>query len=189
MYVSVLYYISFYLICRFECRIPYVNLYLLGVTILWIISCFLLDLGEWWWKSCLAFNAGTYYAYKESAIVSYVPPKKIVFILALLLILCLLPHIFHRRTFYGAFIKLFQIIFPFYILSLPGKWHPKSRILTFLGYISYEIYLIHGVIIKLILTYYPYLDFYFVMPVVYIVSIILAYSVNKIIGNVFSTAK
>ena len=59
VYVLFFYYIAFVLSCRILNESHKIVYMLLGATIVLIVFTTLIGLGDWWWKSSFAFNAGT----------------------------------------------------------------------------------------------------------------------------------
>ncbi|MBF0848303.1 acyltransferase family protein, partial [Streptococcus danieliae] len=188
-------YLTFYLSFRFIKSIhiaPFLNLFLVCLVISIMMY---LEIGYWEYNSLLAFPLGIFWGiYKDD--LDNIINDKYKFLLILFTILIYLGHnyIDILMTFeikdniynYGFIANIKNIIFVIFFILLTLKLNFKNKIFNFIGNISLELYLIHGMFIYFlpdILGKDNKDDFIYACLVI-ILSIISAYILNKIINNI-----
>lgn len=133
----------------------------ISVAVMWLLS-FLymfaiskIGWGNWWWKSTLAFNIGMTYVLFEAKIKEKIARRPIVFWGCMIVALALL-FIFTYADLSSPFIEGFPSysmsywLLPLFVLfAIYFTGMPKGRIFNFLGKISYELYIVHGVFVWL----------------------------------------
>lgn len=139
-------YLSFYICFKLNFQTPIKNVLLLVFNISLIIILHHAKFGQYWWINILCFNTGLYFAYYENTFKRYFIKKSIFF--TIISILCLWLWYIHPTTrlqiIVNAFIPLIlvEIIYMFDTC--------KIKILKTLGKYSYELYIIHGVVLYII---------------------------------------
>ena len=157
--------------------------YVLLLTIIGMIIMSNMHYERHWWISSLAFPTGMFYAYKESSCNNMLRQRKwriffmpIVCMLILIIVLLKIEALF----------TIVYILIPLLVINLISYVGRKqNKIMMFLGLISYEIYLFHGVSIHLLRGKHIYIesDYLFVL-LVYVCTILFSYCLHKVIcGN------
>ena len=121
------------------------KLAILFIAILGVVVSFrLLGFEPYWYLSIFAFNVGTTYGAYHNRLNAWISHQRFFTIGTLMVILAILI-LYGIRSFLLAIIPL-GVVIPILIFG-SGK---RIKLLTFLGSISYEIYLSHGIIIPTI---------------------------------------
>lgn len=146
------------------------------------IACILLlGWGYWWYTSVLSFNIGIEYACMSQGVQSFVRKKLISFFVGS--ILFLLVFIFIYLRFVSDGMKIASLIALNVTLPIVMVWGIQVlgivnlTSLKFLGGISYELYLVHGIFIYLSKNYYSYGGTLII--VCYTLSIVTAFMLNR----------
>ena len=148
--------------------------------------------GDWEYVSIMAFFLGVFWMKDRSLIDKFIEKNYFVF----LVLFSILMYVFRRYevimknigitnkyVYYGIVGNLCTMIFVVYFLLLTNKLNFSNKYLDFLGNISFEIYMIHGLVMH-------YLGKFFVSSavndviytiVVLLVSIVFAYCIKKLI--------
>lgn len=186
-YVIFLLYVGFYLIYSLSCRVS-IKLMLLTAYVL-AVSVFLrmgLGFGSHWYVSNLTLVVGAVIGtLEEKSISEYVLSKKN--ICGLLTIVCTAASIiwFVYAPKYGLpqLLVVFVTFLPIVVILLTHLFFYPSGVLSFLGKISYEVYLVHGIVIwalsKLQMSAFLYVSTVLAM------AIIFGYLGNKLNQAIF----
>lgn len=155
-------------------------IYVLVLTVIGMIIMGSIHYGRHWWVSSLAFPTGMFYAFKESSWNSILRQKKwrILFmpIACIVILIVVLSKVEALFTIVYILIPLLVV----YLISYVGG--SRNKIMMFLGSISYEIYLFHGVSMHLLRGKHIYVesDYLFVL-LVCVCTILFSYCLHKVI--------
>lgn len=147
IYTIIFFYLAFYASCRSMRSILYLNIAMFGFSVIYsVVVLFVFHWGGWWVNAILALNLGVFTASYEKQILGYMSVRKYL-PLATAIVL----------TAISAF-AIFKHLTPVYNLTLCALlWMAlvttpefNSRVLSFLGRTSYEIYLVQGAVIALL---------------------------------------
>lgn len=172
VYALILLYIFFYIASRSTDRLLISSGIQVATTFAMIVIFRLLDFGVYWYISLLAFNAGNIYAVYHKRANSVLVKKPLLSLMTVLGILMVMD-LFQIRTGLLAVIP-FGIVVS--ILVLGGG--AKFKFLNFLGTISYEIYLTHGIAITLLAN--QGLDWWIYLILACAITIVSAYLLHEI---------
>ena len=137
--------------------------------------------GYWWYTSVLSFNIGIEYACMSQGVQSFVRKKLISFFVGSILFLLVFIFIYLRFVSDGmkiASLIALNVTLPIvmvWVIQVLGIVNLTS--LKFLGGISYELYLVHGIFIYLSKNYYSYGGTLII--VCYTLSIVTAFMLNR----------
>lgn len=188
-------YITFYLSFRFVKSIKVAACLNLLLVVLIISIMMYLEIGYWEYNSLLAFPFGIFWGiYKEK--IDKLMQDKYKILLIIFTILLYVGHnyidflmAFEIKDYvynYGFLANIKNIIFVIFFILLALKLDFRNKFFNFLGNISLELYLIHGMFIY----YLPDIlggdkkDDFVYASLVIILSIISAYILNKIITRI-----
>ena len=150
------------------------------------------DHGDWEYVSIMAFLLGIFWMKYRVSIDKFIEKKYFIFLISFSILMYVFRHyedimkdigITNRYVYYGIVGNLCTMVFVVYFLLLTNKLNFSNKYLDFLGDISFEIYMIHGLVMH-------YLGKFFVSSgvndvlytiVVLFVSIIFAYYIKKLI--------
>ena len=148
--------------------------------------------GDWEYVSIMAFFLGVFWMKDRSLIDKFIEKNYFVLLVSFSILMYVFRHyevimknigITNRYVYYGIVGNLCTMIFVVYFLLLTNKLNFSNKYLDFLGNISFEIYMIHGLVMH-------YLGKFFVSSavndviytiVVLLVSIVFAYCIKKLI--------
>ena len=148
--------------------------------------------GDWEYVSIMAFFLGVFWMKDRSLIDKFIKKNYFVFLVSFSILMYVFRHyeaimknigIINKYVYYGIVGNLCTMIFVVYFLLLTNKLNFSNKYLDFLGNISFEIYMIHGLVMH-------YLGKFFVSSavndviytiVVLLVSIVFAYCIKKLI--------
>lgn len=151
-----------------------------------VFVCKKYSFGGWWIYSTLLFVIGITIAIKEKQIIEFINNKKYIVLISLILIVGII--VFEEkkvisRDFINEVTKniLFSIIFIYSncIISI------KNKVLSFLGKISLETYLLHGIVMDVLKEYISNSLLFCICSIV--LTIILSTIFNKIIKIINKT--
>lgn len=173
-------YLTFYFAGRFSRNINRLNILLFICTILYcIIVLFVLHWGGWWVNAVFAFNIGVFVCSYEVKLLKYLESKTLLVFIVMLLFCLTLATIFLRVSpIYNLTICCLLWIT---CVNMQSK---EIALLRFIGNISYEIYLVQGAIIALLVRYLhieqmlPIIGTFLTITLTFIVAYILQ-SVSK----------
>ena len=150
------------------------------------------DHGDWEYVSIMAFLLGIFWMKNRSFIEKCIEKNYFIFLVSFSILMYIFRHyevimkkidITNKYVYYGIVGNLCTMVFVVYFLLLTNKLNFSNKYLDFLGDISFEIYMIHGLVMH-------YLGKFFVSSgvndvlytiVVLFVSIIFAYYIKKLI--------
>ena len=150
------------------------------------------DHGDWEYVSIMAFLLGVFWMKNRVFIDKFIEKNYFIFLVTFSILMYIFHHyedimksigITNKYVYYGIVGNLCTMIFVVYFLLLTNKLNFSNKYLDFLGDISFEIYMIHGLVMH-------YLGKFFVSSgvndvlytiVVLFVSIIFAYYIKKLI--------
>ena len=196
-------YVVFYLSARFLKKKKMINIAVFGGTILYcIVINNILGFNNWWVNSCFAFFIGIYWAsYKEKYAITLKDKNKIIrYAIMLSIILFAIIGIQFFTSGYAIMdiindtdladdimrepipvinMNIICIALLFVLFTILEKMRLNDKVFTFLGNISFEIYLYHGLVMYLLRNpcFYCRIDYLYVILVIGL-SIILAKLMN-----------
>ena len=147
--------IAFYLffwVFMIICKKRYSMIIICGLVwyALWILFCVFMNYGSWWYNTSHLLAAGIAWATYEDKITGFI--KQRYRIIAPAALVCLVALLVFQGFISLPFIstilpEIISLIFVFCVILLSMKIRIGNRILGFLGEISLEVYLIHGLIL------------------------------------------
>ena len=196
-------YVVFYLSAKFLKKKKMINIAVFGGTILYcIVVNNILGFNNWWVNSCFAFFIGIYWAsYKEKYAITLKDKNKIIrYAIMLSIILFAIIGIQFFTSGYAIMdiindtdladdimrepipvinMNIICIALLFVLFTILEKTRLNDTVFTFLGNISFEIYLYHGLVMYLLRNprFYCRIDYLYVILVIGL-SIILAKLMN-----------
>ena len=196
-------YVVFYLSAKFLKKKKMINIAVFGGTILYcIVINNILGFNNWWVNSCFAFFIGIYWAsYKEKYAITLKDKNKIIrYAIMLSIILFAIIGIQFFTSGYAIMdiindtdlsddimrepipvinMNIICIALLFVLFTILEKMRLNDKVFTFLGNISFEIYLYHGLVMYLLRNpcFYCRIDYLYVILVIGL-SIILAKLMN-----------
>lgn len=190
-YVIFLLYLGFYIIFAFRLSIRF-KLCLLALYVL-AISSFLrmvLGFGSHWYISNLAFNVGAITGtLQENEVVERINRRTWAIGISVLIASIISVLWFEYAPEYGLpqLIVVFATILPVPVFLLTYLSFKPVKLLAFWGKISYEVYLVHGIVIWALLKF--ELSIYIYVVLVYTFTIILGFLGNRFNQVVFKAIK
>ena len=203
MLAIIILYIVFYLSAKFLKKKKMINIAVFGGTILYcIVVNNILGFNNWWVNSCFAFFIGIYWAsYKEKYTITLKDKNKIIrYAIMLSIILFAIIGIQFFTSGYAIMdiindtdladdimrepipvinMNIICIALLFVLFTILEKMRLNDKVFTFLGNISFEIYLYHGLVMYLLRNprFYCRVDYLYAILVIGL-SIILAKLMN-----------
>ena len=145
VYVLLIFYVAFYVVYRFLRKTPQAirlaALLLVTGALYWYLR--EKEYEDFWYRSLFAFNVGNLYASYKTLVKAYITRHKAGVLLILLGVLGALAAL-KTKTLAYTFMPLAGVAF---VLVFGGG--KNSKVLNFLGRISYETYLMHGIFVPL----------------------------------------
>ena len=150
------------------------------------------DHGDWEYVSIMAFLLGVFWMKNRVSIDKLLEKNYFIFLVSF----SILMYVFHyyedimknigitnKYVYYGIVGNLCTMVFVVYFLLLSNKLNFSNKYLDFLGDISFEIYMIHGLVMHYLGKFFVSSDVNDVLYtiVVLFVSIITAYYIKKLI--------
>ena len=150
------------------------------------------DHGDWEYVSIMAFLLGVFWMKNRSLIEKCIEKNYFSFLVSFSILMYVFHHyevimknigITNKYVYYGIVGNICTMVFVVYFLLLTNKLNFSNKYLDFLGDISFEIYMIHGLVMH-------YFGKFFVSSnvndvlytiVVFFVSIVFAYYIKKLI--------
>ena len=181
--VVMLFYIVFYVAFKQTISINAKMRIVLLLTIIYIIIASYFGLGMWWYYSCLSFPLGIFISYYEKRL-----GLKTTAIIALIgLLLSYIGRYFNSKVlndenFYVILHLIASAMFCALFYCCLRTFNIKHGIWNFIGKISYEVYLLHILVMDL-LNYNGKNDVLYVI-LVFLVTISLAYIVNILVTKI-----
>ena len=184
------FYVSFKLFKKSELAIFLNLLLILG----YIFVAIKLNYGFWWYNSSLPFAVGLLWAKYKNRIDALI--NKYYF--ALLILFTILLFISHRYDFiisklnitdsysYALIANLDNVIFTIYFMLFIKKFNFDNKYLNFIGTISFELYMIHGLFMSIFAKYLvssTKIDVVYTILVL-IFSILAAWLINQLVKRI-----
>ena len=184
------FYVSFKLFKKSELAIFLNLLLILG----YIFVAIKLNYGFWWYNSSLPFAVGLLWAKYKNRIDALI--NKYYF--ALLIFFTILLFISHRYDFiisklnitdsysYALIANLDNVIFTIYFILFIKKFNFDNKYLNFIGTISFELYMIHGLFMSIFAKYLvssTKIDVVYTILVL-IFSILVAWLINQLVKRI-----
>ena len=148
--------------------------------------------GDWEYVSIMAFLLGIFWIKNRISIDKYIEENYFVFLVSFSILMYVFRHyeaimknigITNKYVYYGIVGNLCTMVFVVYFLLLTNKLDFSNKYLNFLGDISFEIYMIHGLVMHYLGKFFvtsPVNDVIYTI-VVLLVSIVFAYYIKKLI--------
>ena len=148
--------------------------------------------GDWEYVSVMAFLLGVVWMKHRNLIDKFIEKNYFVCLVSFSILMYVFHHyeaimknigITNKYVYYGIVGNLCTMIFVVYYLLLTNKLNFSNKYLDFLGDISFEIYMIHGLVMHYLGKFFvssPVNDVIYTI-VVLLVSIILSYCIKKLI--------
>lgn len=180
---TILFYIIFFITLKFTEKTKAIKAMFIYSAI-YIIICKTQEMEIYWYNTAFAFPLGVLLAYRKETVLYIIKTNY-----NKLFITCsvgfVITFLFSYKESSSEFIfeSIMAIFFILLIMLLNYKLNIKSKLLTFIGSISFEIYLVHQFIINLFYDKYnteQSLSFYFLIFIIIVVSYLLN-MVTKII--------
>lgn len=158
---------------------------LFGATFALILFTSTVNLGDWWWKSSFAFNVGTLLPLLEKKRrdeISIAREKDIMFFIFTILVASAIPNVFGLSYYKVRNILMIVMItvLPLYLYIIFRKVvFCGNKILNFLGSISYEIYLLHGIVLILIKDFFPNMNSLLCVIIIYLATIVFSVPISN----------
>lgn len=186
-YVYVLFFYSIVLaVCgRFLNKPIQIVSMLFGATFALILFTSTENLGDWWWKSAFAFNVGTLFPLLEKKRrdeISIAREKDIMFFIFTILVASAIPNVFGLSYYMVRNILMIVLttVLPIYLYIIFRKVvFCGNKILNFLGSISYEIYLFHGIVLILIKDFFPNMNSLLCVIIIYLATIVFSVPISN----------
>lgn len=160
---------------------------LFGATFALILFTSVVNLGDWWWKSSFAFNVGTLLPLLEEKerkdTISIAREKKIIFFIFTILVVSAIPNVFglSYNKVRSILMIVLTTVLPIYLYIVFKKvTFCSNKILNFLGSLSYEIYLIHGIVLIIVKNVFPEMKTIQSVIIVYLVTIVFSLPTYKL---------
>ena len=150
------------------------------------------DHGDWEYVSIMAFLLGVFWMKYRVSIDKFIEKNYFIFLVSFSILMYVFRHyedimkdigITNRYVYYGIVGNLCTMVFVVYFLLLTNKLNFSNKYLDFLGGISFEIYMIHGLVMHYFGKFFVSSDVNDVLYtiVVLFVSIVSAYYIKKLI--------
>ena len=148
--------------------------------------------GDWEYVSIMAFLLGVFWMKNRASIDKILEKNYFIFLVSFSILMYIFHHydvimknigITNEYVYYGIVGNLCTTVFVVYFLLLTNKLNFSNKYLDFLGDISFEIYMIHGLVMHCLGKFFVSSDVNDVLYtiVVFCVSIISAYYIKKLI--------
>lgn len=187
VYVLFFFYIVFAVCGRFFKKPIQIVSMLFGATFALILFTSIVNLGDWWWKSSFAFNVGTLLPLLEEKQrkneLGIAREKKILFFIFTILVVSAILNVFSLSYYKvrSIFMIVLTTILPIYLYLVFKKvTFYGNKILHFLGSLSYEIYLIHGVVLIIVKNVFLEMKTIQCVIIVYLVTIVFSLPIYKL---------
>lgn len=162
---------------------------------LWTFFCMKMDLGIWWYNATLTIGLGMFWAAYEEKILEVIEKGATGFFLLSTAAFLLSFHELEKvgsilPDLYVPMERVISILFLFMILGFSMKFKVGNKVLYFIGDISYELYLVHGLWIYWFRNDFAYIENEMVLLVmVFAGAIVSAVVLHKISGILVSYYK
>ncbi|MGY3817002.1 acyltransferase family protein [Gemella taiwanensis] len=184
-------YVIFYV--SFKMKDSKSSFYMLTVlTLVYIFWKVYQNHGDWEYVSIMAFLLGVFWMKNRISIDKFIEKDYFVFLVTFSILMYAFHHyeaimknigITNKYVYYGIVGNLCTMVFVVYFLLLTNKFNFSNKYLDFLGNISFEIYMLHGLVMHYLGKFFissPVNDVIYTV-VVLLVSIIFAYLIKQLI--------
>ena len=165
---------------------------LIALTLVYIFWKVYQDHGDWEYVSIMAFLLGVFWMKNRVSIDKFIEKNYFVCLISLSILMYIFQNydivmkkidVTNKYVYYGIVGNLCTMIFVVYFLLLTNKLNFSNKYLDFLGDISFEIYMIHGLVMHYLGKFFVSSDVNDVLYtiVVLFVSIVSAYYIKKLI--------
>ena len=144
----ILFYFFFYIVFRFVKTMKQRLFWCFVLSSAYLLTTMWVGYDRCWWVTTYAFFSGLLYRYKEPFFITLF--RKRIWLIGFVPASCFLLYILTRFRI-ELLLPMAYIIIPLMVITLLSHFKfPQNRVLAFLGNISYEIYLLHGIYIVLL---------------------------------------
>lgn len=161
----------------------------LAVIIVYILSAYKIGMASMWYSSVICFPIGMIFAKYLS---KYSISRKILVLISTLSFIIFGVLYFLQMKYYASILRTVSVVFlAFFIVSLSGLVEFNSEILKKIGKVSFEIYLIHLFLLRIveIKGYESNVSIFAIL----VLSLLMAYPINRFVEiinkNIFSNNK
>jgi len=180
VFAIILFYIFFYISFRFNTTMERKLLLSLVLSAAYLLAIRYAGYDRCWWVTAFSLPAGLLYGYHESFFTAFL--RKPIWLVGFVPASCLLIYLLIRSGAELLF-PIAYIVIPLLIITLLSHFRflqAQNRALAFLGSISYEIYLFHGVFIVLLRGNTVNISSdYIYMSLIYLLTILSAWCLNR----------
>lgn len=155
-------YVIFFVAFKFKNQKASITSLFVAVAVCAIVFYFCDDFSNVWYRSIMAFPLGVVYSLKQDRIEAFFRKKTVLkYALTIVILIVLMGAkyicvIIEYESLQVVFDILTSAFFALVVILLLRKTKLSNKVLSFLGGISYEIYLIHFLILNLVNRYYCY---------------------------------
>lgn len=146
---------------------------------------YIIQWGSWWYNSCLCFCVGLAYPFYERTIDEFMNKRcktvALFFVWQILFVLTRTKLAGNQTPIKLLLDNIVCILFCVFVAALCSQYKIGNRITEFLGMISYEIYLLHGLFIILFKECLTISNSFLYTGIVILFSIISAYILHHIL--------
>lgn len=165
---------------------------LIALTLVYIFWKAYRNHGAWEYVSIMSFLLGMFWMKKRNVIDKFIERNYFICLFSLSILMYIFQHydvvmkkidITNKYVYYGIIGNLCTMVFVVYFLLLTNKLNFSNKYLDFLGDISFEIYMIHGLVIHYLGKFFvssPVNDVTYTI-IVLLVSVVFAYCIKKLI--------
>lgn len=149
---------------------------------LYCITCYLIGLGDWWYNATYCFFIGILFAEYYKLIFDFIKKRYIVITLGIATIFTASFIVTISKG--SIFSVISSVCFVLLCVCLLMKFEIGNKYLNLLGTISYEIYLVHRILLDTFLTITDNKYIYLILCIT--TSIFIAYLFNLLINKIYS---
>jgi peptidoglycan/LPS O-acetylase OafA/YrhL len=189
------FYIAFYISFKFVKTTKLSLLLFFTITVGYILGCRYVQYDVWWYNSCIVLLLGLLWACFEKEITLWYQRHyllKTALLLSLFLVTFCMSYskliVFEESFILGQTLSTFA--FTLLALMIYSKIELKNKVWAYLGTISFELYILHGLMLKLFKSRFIYLESNLIYcACVLISSILLATLLHYITSKLFGLLK
>jgi peptidoglycan/LPS O-acetylase OafA/YrhL len=189
------FYIAFYISFKFVKTTKHSLLLFFTITVTYLFGCRYLQYDVWWYNSCLVLLLGLLWAYFEKEMTLWCEWHyclKIIGLFPLFLVAFCMSNslliVFEESFIIGQMVSTF--VFTLLVIMIYSKIELKNKVWAYLGTISFELYILHGLMLKLFRSRFIYLESNLMYSAsVLISSILLATLLHYTTSKIFALLK
>ena len=183
-----LFYLVFYLVFKYFKQKNGIKLVFLYALIYTFVCRYVLQLDTYWYNTAFCFPVGVYFAFHKDLIITFIKHHYYQVVGFSFLLFALTTIIYYKNALPGGILfNIFSALsFIVFLISIIHGVQLTSKILTFIGQISYEMYLVHLVMLHLyfnLLSLEGSFSFYIYLVITFILSIGISKFVNFITSS------